>query len=533
MSFRAWPLALLAACSISWAGPDFDLMDTENGETLRLGEFRATVGARYYEQQDDSHLLSPRFGFDAGIGPWAELSLRYDYRILSGSPRFDDDNGSGDPVLRVKGMPWDILGMKAGASFTMKVPSATDSRGLGTDQVDFFGRIIVQKTIGHMRLSFNLGSAVVGDNDELSSLDAFLIYGLLAEYDMECGYGAFVEYRGAEGPENSSDISDRYPGNDWNEVRAGVHGPIGGGFQWQLDGTAGFGHDSPDYGAMLLISKEWGHACCDEEDNYTPLDPEDPLERPVRLAVYNPLVTDVADTMSPRQARFTTEFGAKKQADGSNLFYVPKLGGGFGIGPWADFELEDQVQYLDSDHDEFGEHVGLGSLFGQLRVTPLHGCHWRAGVIMGGKLPVGDEDDGLSTGEIDVYGKLVLSVEVGDLRVHVNAGVAINDDPFERGAQNDYLTYGLAAEYPLCKYATVVAEVEGSSLSEVNHNIREGWAGDNNHEVRAGVIGPAPFFKSWQWGLVGAAGLTDDSPDFEVILGFSTIFGEVAAHHHD
>ena len=107
MPLRAWPLALLVACSISWAGPDFDLMDTENGETLKLGEFRATVGARYYEQQDDSKLLSPRFGFDAGIGPWAELSLRYDYRILNGSPRFDDDSGSGDPVLRVKGMPWE------------------------------------------------------------------------------------------------------------------------------------------------------------------------------------------------------------------------------------------------------------------------------------------------------------------------------------------------------------------------------------------------------------------------------------------
>lgn len=522
-------LAVLAACSISWAGPDFDLMDTENGETLHLEEFRATVGVKYWEQQDDSHILSPRLGFDAGIGPWAELSVRYDQRLLSDSARFEEEWGAGDPVLRVKGMPWEFGGMKVGASFTMKVPSASDSDGLGSDEVDFFGRLIVQKCIGRLRLSVNLGAAVLGDNTEDASLDAVFMYGVLGEYRLDNGWEAFLEFRGAAGPQFANDISELYPGDGWAELRTGASAPIGRGFRVQLDGTVGFGPDSPGYSAMLLVSKEWGCGVCPDHPHSTiPLDPEDPCERPVRMAVYNPLETEVADTMSVKQARFTTEFTARQQADGSMLYFVPKLSGGFGIGPWADFELEDQIQYLDSERDEFGEHVGLGSLFGKLRVTPFHGRGWRGGFILGGKLPVGDEEDGLSTGEIDVFGRMVLSVELGDLRMHFNVGLAINGDPDDRGAQNDYLIYGVAAEYPVCKYATVVAEVEGTEFSEVNDSIARGWAGDNNSEVRLGVIGPTPFFRSWQWGITGSAGLSDhDAPDYEVLIGFSTIWGEV------
>jgi|GEM_PF-3639691 len=531
MPLRNWSfvLVVLSACSISWAGPDFDLMDTENGETLHLQEYRATVGVKYFEQPDGSHLLSPRGGFDLGIGPWAEFSARYDYRSLSNSSRFDDGSGSGDPVLRVKGMPWDIWGIKAGASFTMKVPSAGEGQGLGTDEVDYFGRLIAQKEIGRLRLSMNLGAAVVGDNQEDASLDALLIYGLLGEYCLDNGWEAFLEYRGANGPQNSNDISERYPGDGWSEARAGVSGPLGGGFRWQVDGTIGFGTNTNEYGAMLLISKEWGCGVCPDSPHSTlPLDPEDPCARPVYMAVYNPLETEVADTLSIKQARFTNEFAVRQQADGSMLYFLPKLSGGFGIGPWADFELEDQIQYLDSRRDQFSEHLGLGSLFGKLRMTPFHGEHWRGGFIMGGKLPAGDEVDGLTTGEIDVFGKLVLSLDLGALRVHMNAGLAVNGDPADRAAQNDYLLYGIAVEYPVCKYATVVAEVEGSEFSEPNRNVAQGWAGDNNVEARVGVIGPTPFFRSWQWGLTGSAGLSDnDSPDYEVLIGFSTIWGEV------
>ncbi len=530
MPLRPWSLALLvlSACSISWAGPDFDLMDTENGETLHLQEFRATVGAKYWEQQDGSHMFSPRFGFDAGIGPWAELSVRYDHRLLSDSSQFEEQWGPGDPVLRVKGMPWEFWGIKAGASFTMKVPSASDSNGFGSDEVDFFGRLIAQKCVGRLRLSANIGSAVIGDNSEDASLDALLIYGLLGEYCLDNGWEAFVEWRGAYGPQNSDGLHERYPGDGWAEARAGVIGPLGGGFKWQVDAVAGFGADAPDYSAMLLISKEWGCGVCPDSPHSTlPLDPEDPCERPVRMAVYNPLETEVADTMSIKQARFTSEFVMRKQADGSRLYMLPKLSGGFGIGPWADFELEDQIQYLDSDRNQFSEHLGLGSLFGKLRMTPFHGDHWRGGFILGGKLPAGDEQDGLSTGEIDVFGRLVLSVELGDLRVHGNVGLTINGDPFDRAAQNDYMIYGIAAEYPVCKYATLVAEFEGTEFSEPNHSVAEGWAGDNNAEVRVGAIGPTPFFRSWQWGITGAVGLTDDAPDYEVLIGFSTIWGEV------
>jgi hypothetical protein len=74
----------------------------------------------------------------------------------------------------------------------------------------------------------------------------------------------------------------------------------------------------------------------------------------------------------------------------------------------------------------------------------------------------------------------LLSKSLGRLRVHANAGVAIEDVPLEAHVQSDFLAYGLAVECAAGAPLDLLAEVSGL--------LGHGHPGaDERNEVRVGL----------------------------------------------
>jgi hypothetical protein len=96
-------------------------------------------------------------------------------------------------------------------------------------------------------------------------------------------------------------------------------------------------------------------------------------------------------------------------------------------------------------------------------------------------LPETNSLKGLGPNTERMSAQFLLTVPAGSTRVHVNAGVAIEDKPLEIHAQSDFFAYGLALEQPVGGRFSVLAEANGRGVGK-------GYAGaDRRGEARAGV----------------------------------------------
>jgi hypothetical protein len=114
------------------------------------------------------------------------------------------------------------------------------------------------------------------------------------------------------------------------------------------------------------------------------------------------------------------------------------------------------------------------------------------------------------------------------LRTHINAGIVIQGDRYELSRQDDYLAWGLAAEYEIAQSIVLWGEIEGSTNGEKRRNIFEGDFGNSYAEARLGLTGPMPyidFMKDWKWGVTASAGLTSSSRDWSANIGLSRTWG--------
>jgi hypothetical protein len=94
---------------------------------------------------------------------------------------------------------------------------------------------------------------------------------------------------------------------------------------------------------------------------------------------------------------------------------------------------------------------------------------------------------GLGPNTLRAFVEGLFTQRVGSLVVHANAGLFLHDEVYRPHDQRDFLSYGLALEWPLARRLTVLAEVAGRA--------GEGKPGaEERSEARAGVrVGAGRF----------------------------------------
>lgn len=95
-------------------------------------------------------------------------------------------------------------------------------------------------------------------------------------------------------------------------------------------------------------------------------------------------------------------------------------------------------------------------------------------------LPETSFGDGLGPNTLRMSAQLLATVPIGSARLHLNAGLAIQDDPLQAHEQRDFLHYGAALEVPLGTSLEAVAELAGFAGNGAP-------GADERHELRAGL----------------------------------------------
>ncbi|QUW02352.1 hypothetical protein J8C06_08280 [Chloracidobacterium validum] len=140
------------------------------------------------------------------------------------------------------------------------------------------------------------------------------------------------------------------------------------------------------------------------------------------------------------------------------------------------------------------------------------------GVRVGVQLPNSDQSRGIGLNATNVFGVALVGKRFANERVNVfgNIGIGILTSPIEPGAQQDVLTYGLAAIYRVTDRVDVLGEVAG------RYNPRTPVPGlESQGQARLGARLRAAGF---QWDLAGVAGLTKFSPRRGLTFGVTYEF---------
>ena len=534
---------------------EYHMLDTEEAYTIGQGNLRTEIEVGVTKQPDASELYNlPRLRVTYGLSEWADLEFEYEFLTVSNTDFTEfahdtanvdhDDSGAGDLRIKLKVVPYEFDSHRLGFQFITKLPNAGQAEGLGTNETDFTGLVLFSSDWGRFKTHLNAGMAMLGDPSRNGNQNDFFMWGVGGEYALTDSLTLMGEVEGSTAAEHgttgfSENIAENSEGNARARVRVALTGPIGD-WRWGVSAFKGVNSHTEDWGAQAGLSRTWG-AGGPTAAAAPPFRESDGQE-----SYYNPLKTEEAYTIGERSFRTEVALGYINQPDGSDLYILPDLTLGWGIGPWADLQLE--FQYLMVENTslfdrglavvESGvDEDGRGDVRVKLKASPFEWKYGRLGFQFVTKVPIAADGKALGTDEADFLVKALFSTDwsrfygdsiFGRLRTHLNAGIAIQGNRRRLAEQSDNFIWGVAAEYDILPALALWAELEGSSLGRLTPNISQGDFGDEYTEARAGLTGPMPdiaFLHDWKWGVTASTGLTSFSRDWTASAGLSRTWG--------
>ena len=132
-------------------------------------------------------------------------------------------------------------------------------------------------------------------------------------------------------------------------------------------------------------------------------------------------------------------------------------------------------------------------------------------------LPNTNNEKGLGTDGTHFFGSLLFGKKIGRVFVFGNAGLGILDDAVRAAAQQDVLTYGLAASIPLNSRLNILGEVNGWDNPQENPS----RGGEDRGQVRLGLQVQAAGMR---WDFGATAGTTRSDHQSGLVFGFTKEF---------
>lgn len=260
-------IALLFQCGLALAQQR--PLITERAATVDGGDVLVDLGFEFL--QDAVFPLSGLegdltrvgvLGVRVGVAPRVEFQVLGSFQdFLSVNRRFPAPNSDildfagnstsdvGDFTLATKiRLNDEKLGRPAFAfRFGVDLPNASNESGLGIDETNVFGSILVEKNFPRLRLMGNAGIVILGDPRNLSSQDDLFTYGAAAVVKASKRLNLLAEVYGRSGQGGIGT-------EDQTRVRAGVQ-IVTGRVYWDVAGFWGIEDTDPSSGVIVGISK--------------------------------------------------------------------------------------------------------------------------------------------------------------------------------------------------------------------------------------------------------------------------------------
>jgi hypothetical protein len=133
-----------------------------------------------------------------------------------------------------------------GFRFGVELPNSRSESGIGVDETNFHGAVLMSKHWGDLELVGNLGLSILGDPVTAGSQDDLLTYGIALVYPVSRDLEAVADWNGRAGPGGIGT-------EEQSLVRIGLRTRTGG-LVW--DGAVQFGlrHTDPQTGIVLGLS---------------------------------------------------------------------------------------------------------------------------------------------------------------------------------------------------------------------------------------------------------------------------------------
>jgi hypothetical protein len=245
-------------------------IDARPARTVPQGEVLLRIGLGYEDDVIPAPLLGgprgdlwsvPKLQVGVPIGPRADLDVEVPLVMhleIGGDPRdLGTDGHAWEPggseteagdlriATRVLFRQEPERGPAVGMRFGLKVPSASDETGLGTDEADVFAELLLSQPVGRGTMHLNVGLAILGDPTENSSQEDVVTYALAWEVRPGARTAWFVEASGIWNPSSSSRGEE-------GVVRTGISREVGmGRGAWEGTLLAGYEDASPDWGVTF------------------------------------------------------------------------------------------------------------------------------------------------------------------------------------------------------------------------------------------------------------------------------------------
>jgi hypothetical protein len=172
--------------------------------------------------------------------------------------------------------------------------------------------------------------------------------------------------------------------------------------------------------------------------------------------------------------------------------------------------------------------VGIGDIAISTKALLRDESRWSPAIAARAalKLPTGDEDRALGSGEVDVGLGLAMEKTLGPTRIYFNAGLTIpTGEPFAGTGIDSLPMFSafLTGEYRLTERFSLLVQVNGISPPVRNTGLDIDHA---SFEILAGLSWAIPGYPVvWQAGLMEDLNDTNRTADFAVFTSWSLFFG--------
>jgi hypothetical protein len=160
---------VLLTCGSAWAQDGRGYLEVGGG--YKTGDFGTPVRSNLY-------YFSPILGYAT---PLYEVSVTVPYLFLSNSSggRTNSESGIGDIILRGSKVlvPEGKSGFSLDGALAIKLPTADETKGLGTGETDYGAFLSAHKRVDKFKLSLLSGYIKVGDPPSVNFNDIYL-YGI-------------------------------------------------------------------------------------------------------------------------------------------------------------------------------------------------------------------------------------------------------------------------------------------------------------------------------------------------------------------
>jgi cobalt/nickel transport protein len=140
-------------------------LTTDDAGTVEKGEFQLEMGVDALRQDNHDREYSPSLTLTYGLLERMDVGIGSGYLFVH--PKEDKkERGFSDTELKVKYRPIDEKDWRPAFALTgtLKIPTASESKGLGSEKTDFGINAILTKNLGERSvLYFNLGYTFIGE----------------------------------------------------------------------------------------------------------------------------------------------------------------------------------------------------------------------------------------------------------------------------------------------------------------------------------------------------------------------------------